>query len=87
MAWYERVAGDPASSLERLAEGQDLTVAQLHERHRRIANVLGGEGAQAHLTARDWRQFRKSPDKLSGPLKAHLDSCDLCQCLERRLRS
>ena len=81
MSWYERVAGDPRGSLERLAERQGLTVEQLQSRHRRVAGVLGGEGAALHLGAGDWRQFRDAPERLSEPKRAHLDDCAFCQRL------
>lgn len=81
MAWYERVADDPEGSLARLAEHQGLTVEELRERHRRIAGLLGGEGAALHLGVGDWRLFREAPERLSEAKRAHLDGCAFCQRL------
>lgn len=85
MNWKERVAEDPHGSLERSAARRGLSLEELQARRKEIANVLGGDGANEHLSLNELHLFRSDPEQLSQVLLDHIDSCEYCKVLDGAL--
>ncbi len=85
MGWKDRVGTDPHGSLEKSAARRGLSVDELKARRDKIANALGGQEIDEHLTLNELYLFSSDPERLSQVHYDHLDSCDYCKTLNGAL--